>query len=241
MLLAVEDLTVAYGGVEVLHGLSFHVDEGEIVALIGANGAGKSTVLMAIHRLAPPDGPAVRGGRILFRGRDLLGYEPHDLVKELRIALVPEGRHIFGNLTVRENLELATYTRRDATGVQNDYERVFDLFPRMKERLMQPGSTLSGGEQQMLAVGRALMTGARCILLDEPSMGLSPLLMQQLFRALEQLNKDGMTIVVVEQNARLALRYAHRAYVLEAGRIAMSGSAEDLANDARVAQLYLGG
>jgi branched-chain amino acid transport system ATP-binding protein len=241
VLLQVEDLRAAYGTVQALHGVSFHVKEGEIVALIGANGAGKSTTLMTIHRLPPPEAPVVRSGRILYRGADLLKYEPHQLVDRFDMAMVPEGRRIFGNLTVQENLELATYTRKKGDEIRNDLERLYTLFPRLEERKRQRGSTLSGGEQQMLAVGRALMTGARFILLDEPSMGLAPLLMQELFRALKKLNENGTTILVVEQNARLALKYAGRAYVMETGRIVMEGTAAELLSDSQVIKAYLGG
>jgi branched-chain amino acid transport system ATP-binding protein len=241
VLLQVEDLRAAYGNVLALHGVSFHVNEGEIVALIGANGAGKSTTLMTIHRLPPPEAPRVKSGHILYRGEDLLKYEPHQLVDRFEIAMVPEGRRIFGNLTVQENLELATYTRKKSAEIRKDLERLYALFPRLEERKHQRGSTLSGGEQQMLAVGRALMTGARFILLDEPSMGLAPLLMQELFRVLRELNESGATILVVEQNARLALKYANRAYVMEAGRIVMEGTAGELLNDPQVIKAYLGG
>jgi branched-chain amino acid transport system ATP-binding protein len=241
VLLQVEDLRAAYGSVLALHGVSFHVKEGEVVALIGANGAGKSTTLMTIHRLPPPEAPRVKSGHILYRGEDLLKYEPHQLVERFEIAMVPEGRRIFGNLTVQENLELATYTRKKSAEIRKDLERLYALFPRLEERKHQRGSTLSGGEQQMLAVGRALMTGARFILLDEPSMGLAPLLMQELFRVLRQLNENGATILVVEQNARLALKYAHRAYVMEAGRIVMEGTSGELLNDPQVIKAYLGG
>jgi branched-chain amino acid transport system ATP-binding protein len=241
VLLQVEDLRAAYGSVQALHGVSFHVKEGEIVALIGANGAGKSTTLMTIHRLPPPEAPVVKAGRVLYRGEDLLKYEPHQLVERFDMAMVPEGRRIFGNLTVQENLELATYTRKKRDEIREDLEKLYILFPRLEERKRQRGSTLSGGEQQMLAVGRALMTGARFILLDEPSMGLAPLLMQELFRVLKELNENGTTILVVEQNARLALKYAHRAYVMETGRIVMEGTAAELLNNAQVIKAYLGG
>jgi branched-chain amino acid transport system ATP-binding protein len=241
VLLQVEDLRAAYGNVLALHGVSFHVKEGEIVALIGANGAGKSTTLMTIHRLPPPEAPRVKSGSILYRGEDLLKYEPHQLVDRFEIAMVPEGRRIFGNLTVQENLELATYTRKKSAKIREDLERLYALFPRLEERKHQRGNTLSGGEQQMLAVGRALMTGAKFILLDEPSMGLAPLLMQELFRVLKQLNQNGATILVVEQNARLALKYAHRAYVMEAGRIVMEGTSGELLDDPQVIKAYLGG
>ncbi len=177
MLLSIENLYVKYGNIEALHGLSFHVNEGEIVTLIGANGAGKSTTLKSIMRLPPPEAPKVSGGDILFKGKSLLNVEPHDVVSKLHIALVPEGRHIFGNLTVMENLMLATYARKNDPAISRDLERIFDLFPRLAERRTQRSDTLSGGEQQMLAVGRALMTSCEVLLLDEPSMGLAPLLM----------------------------------------------------------------
>jgi len=239
-MLEVDDLHVRYGSIEALHGISFQVKEGEIVALLGANGAGKSTTLMSIMRLLPPEGPVVTRGRISYRGRDLLPVPAHAIVAKYGIGLVPEGRHIFGNLTVFENLKLATYARRDQDQMSRDYERVFSLFPRLADRKRQRGDTLSGGEQQMLAMGRAFMSGVRFILLDEPSMGLAPLLMQELFRVLKELNEAGATILLVEQNAHLALKYAHRAYVMEAGRIVIQGAAEDLAKDAEIRKAYLG-
>lgn len=239
-MLEVENLQVRYGGIQALHGISFHLEKGEMVALLGANGAGKSTTLMSIMRLPPPEGPVVSGGRITFEGTDLLGVPPHAVVAKHGVGLVPEGRHIFGNLTVQENLKLATYARRESEVLSQDYERVFSLFPVLKERRRQQADTLSGGEQQMLAMGRAFMSGVRVILLDEPSMGLSPLLMQELFRVLKELNEAGTTILVVEQNARIALKYSHRAYVLEAGRIVMEGSAAELSERAEIQKAYLG-
>lgn len=239
-MLEVENLQVCYGGIQALHGISFHVKEGEMVALLGANGAGKSTTLMSIMRLPPPEGPAVTGGRISFGGTDLLNVPAHAIVAKHGIGLVPEGRHIFGNLSVFENLKLATYAREDKDQIARDYERVFSLFPVLKNRKHQRGDTLSGGEQQMLAMGRAFMSGVNFILLDEPSMGLAPLLMQELFRVLKELNKTGTTILVVEQNARIALKYSHRAYLLEAGRIVMEGPAESLANNKEIQKVYLG-
>ncbi len=239
-MLEVDDLHVSYGNLEALHGVSFFVEEGEIVALLGANGAGKSTTLMSIMRLPPPEGPQVTRGSIRHKDQDLLGVPAHQVVARHGIGLVPEGRHIFGNLTVEENLKLATYARRDADRIAADYDRVFSLFSRLSDRRRQRADTLSGGEQQMLAMGRAFMTGVRFILLDEPSMGLSPLLMQELFRVLKELNEAGTTILVVEQNARIALKYAHRGYVMEAGRIVMSGSAGELADDAEIRKAYLG-
>lgn len=239
-MLEVENLHVQYGSIEALQGISFQVKDGEMVALLGANGAGKSTTLMSIMRLPPPEGPIVTRGRITYNGTDLLGVPAHDVVAKLGIGLVPEGRHIFGNLTVFENLKLATYARKDPEQIAKDYERVFSLFPRLSDRKHQRGDLLSGGEQQMLAMGRAFMSGVRFILLDEPSMGLAPLLMQELFRVLKELNEAGTTILVVEQNARIALKYAHRAYVLEAGQIVMEGSAAELADNPEIQKAYLG-
>jgi branched-chain amino acid transport system ATP-binding protein len=239
-MLEVENLHVRYGGIEALHGISFRVEEGEMVALLGANGAGKSTTLMSIMRLPPPEGPMVTEGRIIYNGADLLPILAHNIVVKFGIGLVPEGRHIFGNLTVLENLKLATYARKDTVKIAEDYERVFSLFPRLGDRKHQRGDLLSGGEQQMLAMGRAFMTGVRFILLDEPSMGLAPFLMQELFRVLKELNEAGTTILVVEQNARIALKYAHRAYVLEAGQIVMQGPAQELARNAEIQKAYLG-
>ncbi len=239
-MLEVTDLHVRYGSIEALHGISFTVREGEMVALLGANGAGKTTTLCSIMRLPPPDGPVVTKGSLRFHGIDLLQVPPHEVVAKHGIGLVPEGRHIFGNLTVMENLHIATYARKDTAAIKQDLDRVFALFPRLADRKNQRADTLSGGEQQMLAMGRAFMSGVRWILLDEPSMGLSPLLMQELFRVLKELNESGTTILVVEQNAHLALRYAHRAYVLETGRIVMEGAAHELAQDPQIKKAYLG-
>ncbi|AAS97212.1 ABC transporter ATP-binding protein [Nitratidesulfovibrio vulgaris] len=241
MLLSIDNLKVRYGNIEALHGLTFHVNEGEIVTLIGANGAGKSTTLKSIMRLPPPEAPRVSAGDITYKGQSLLNVEPHDVVRKLRIALVPEGRHIFGNLSVMENLMLATYSRGSDPAIGKDLDRIFDLFPRLAERRDQRSDTLSGGEQQMLAVGRALMTNCELLLLDEPSMGLAPLLMYEMFRTLKQLNREGLTIVVVEQNARLALQVADRGYVLDTGEIVAEGSSEQLASDPEVKKAYLGG
>jgi len=240
MLLEVKDLHVKYGNIEALHGISFHVNKGEIVTLIGSNGAGKTTTLHTITRVPPPEGPKVSRGDILYRGESILNVEPHVLVRDYHIALAPEGRHIFGNLTVEENLKLATYARKKDEAIQSDYERVYSLFPRLTERRNQRSESLSGGEQQMLAVGRALMTGCNFILLDEPSMGLAPLLMYDMFRTLKILNQEGMTILLIEQNARLALKFAHRGYVLDTGEIVMEGPARELADDPEVQKAYLG-
>jgi branched-chain amino acid transport system ATP-binding protein len=239
-LLEITNLCVSYGNIEALHGISLEVGRGEIVALLGANGAGKSTTLLSIMRVSPPDGPRATSGRIRCNGRDLLSTPPHHVVSKHSIALVPEGRRVFGNLTVFENLKLATFVRKDKDGIEKDYDRVFSLFPVLRDRKKQKADTLSGGEQQMLAMGRAFMSGARFILLDEPSMGLSPLLMIELFRVLEQLNRDGLTLLIVEQNAHMALKYAHRAYLMEAGRIVKSGTASDLTADPAVQKAYLG-
>ena len=244
MLLEVKDLQVSYGNIEALHGISFHVDEGEIVTLIGANGAGKSTTLMTISRQIPyvaELGGKVIGGSIVYQGEDLLEYEPHQVVSQFGISQVPEGRRIFGNLSVLENLRLATYARKDKAQIEKDFERVFDVFPRLEERKHQRGETLSGGEQQMLSMGRALMTRGRLMLLDEPSMGLAPVLVRDIFATLREINAQGTTILLVEQNARQALRLAHRGYVMETGTIALEGTAEELANDPQVQAIYLGG
>lgn len=239
-MLQVANLHVSYGSIEALHGISFHVNEGEIVAMLGANGAGKSTTLMSIMRLTPPEAPVVKRGDIIFEGQSLLAVPCHAVVAKCGISLVPEGRHIFGNLTVLENLKMATFARKDEAQMKDDYERVFALFPRLADRKHQRSESLSGGEQQMLAVGRAFMSGAKFVLLDEPSMGLAPVLMQELFRVLKTLNDSGTTILLVEQNAHLALKYAHRAYVLESGQIVMEGAATDLAKDPRIEKAYLG-
>ena len=239
MLLEVENLYAGYGKIEALHGISFHVNEGEIVTLIGANGAGKSTTLKAVMRLTPPESPTVISGDIRFNGESILKTEPHHVVARLKMDLVPEGRHIFGNLTVSENLKLATWTRKD-NNIQKDVDKVFELFPRLKERMHQRSDTLSGGEQQMLAVGRALMTNCSVLLLDEPSMGLSPLLMYDMFRTFKKLNSQGLTVVVVEQNARLALQVADRGYVLDTGAIVAQGTAAELADTPEIKAAYLG-
>jgi branched-chain amino acid transport system ATP-binding protein len=236
----VENLYAGYGRIEALHGISFCVKQGEIVTLIGANGAGKSTTLKALMRLAPPESPTVFGGDIRFRGESILGVEPHNVVGKLKMTLVPEGRRIFGNLTVMENLYLAAWTRKK-DGVRKTLDYVFGLFPRLAERAGQRSDTLSGGEQQMLAVGRALMTDCSVLLLDEPSMGLAPVLMYDMFRTLKRLNDGGLTIVVVEQNARLALELADRGYVLDTGEIAAEGSGTELLHRPEIKEAYLGG
>lgn len=241
MLLSVENLIVKYGNIQALHGVSFDVDEGEIVTLIGANGAGKTTSLYSITRLPPPEAPKVISGDIKYKGESIIKTPPDSVVKDLKMALVPEGRHIFGNMTVMENLILATYSREKGADLEAEYSRIFKLFPRLEERKDQRSESLSGGEQQMLAVGRALMTGCNFILLDEPSMGLAPVLKYELFRTLKQLNEEGMTILLIEQNASLALHLAHRGYVLDTGEIVAQGSSEELMNDPKVKKAYLGG
>jgi len=237
MLLSVENLKVSYGGIRALHGISFQVDEGEIVCIIGANGAGKSTTLRAISRLVP----AEPGSKMTYMGKDLFNYPADKVVSELGISHVPEGRRLFGNLTVMENLRLATFARKDGREIEQDLELVFSLFPRLKERETQKAGTLSGGEQQMLAVGRALMSGRKMMLLDEPSMGLAPVLMMSLFDALKDINKEGTTILLVEQNARMALQFAQRGYVLETGNIVLEDASEALADNPDVKKAYLGG
>lgn len=241
MLLQVENLEVKYGNIQALHGISFHVNEGEIVTLIGANGAGKTTCMHTITRLPPPEAPKVIAGDIKFKGESILNTKPSDVVKKLHLALSPEGRRIFGNLTVLENLKLATYAREKDADLNKEYDYIFDLFPRLKERRNQRSESLSGGEQQMLAVGRALMTGCKILLLDEPSMGLAPVLKYEMFRKLKQLNEDGMTILLVEQNANLALKLAHRGYVMDTGNIVAEGTGAELLDNPEVKKAYLGG
>ena len=237
MLLSVENLFVSYGNIKALHGISFEVDEGEIVCIIGANGAGKSTTLRALSRLVP----AAPSSKIQFEGKNLLDYPADKIVSELGISHVPEGRRLFDNLTVMENLTLATFARKDTGAIEADRERVFSIFPRLKERINQKAGTLSGGEQQMLAVGRAMMSARKFMLLDEPSMGLAPLLMMDVFAALKEINDEGTTILLVEQNARMALQFAQRGYVLETGSLVLEGSSKDLLTNPEVKKAYLGG
>jgi len=237
MLLSVENLSVSYGRIKALHGISFEVEEGEIVCIIGANGAGKSTTLRAISRLVEVDD----GSKMTFMGQDLLKFPADKVVSQLGISHVPEGRRLFGNLTVLENLRLATFARTDSQGIERDLEQVFAIFPRLKERINQKSGTLSGGEQQMLAVGRALVSGRKVMLLDEPSMGLAPLLMKDVFDALRDINREGTTILLVEQNARMALQFAQRGYVLENGNLVLEGESQALLSDPEVKKAYLGG
>lgn len=234
-MLKVEKLDVYYGNIRALHEVGFEVNEGEIVTLIGANGAGKTTVLHTISGLVP-----ARSGSVRFLDYDLIRLAPHKIV-QLGLAQVPEGRRIFANLTVKENLEMGAYTRKDAKGIKDDYEQVFTRFPRLKERLNQMAGTLSGGEQQMLAIGRTLMSRPKLVLMDEPSMGLAPLLVSEIFDIIKEINAAGTTILLVEQNAQMALSIANRAYVLETGRVVLQGDAKTLADSEEVRKAYLGG
>jgi branched-chain amino acid transport system ATP-binding protein len=233
-LLELQDVHTYYGNIHALKGISLSIEGGEIVTLIGSNGAGKSTTLRTISGLLRP-----RRGAILLEQRRLDQLLPHEIVS-LGVIHVPEGRRIFPRLTVQENLVMGAYQRRDKDGIQRDLERVFALFPRLKERLHQKGGTLSGGEQQMLAIGRALMSRPRVLLLDEPSMGLAPVLVEMIFDIIREINQQGITILLVEQNARMALSVAHRGYVLETGRIVLSGPGPQLAGDPMVKAAYLG-
>ena len=234
-MLHIADLNVYYGAIHALKGISLEVHQGEIVTLIGANGAGKSTTLRTISGLIAP-----KSGAVDFEGQGIAGLGAHDIVRR-GISQVPEGRRIFADMTVLENLELGAFIRNDKDGIASDMEMVFTRFPRLKERISQQAGTLSGGEQQMLAMGRALMSRPRLLLLDEPSMGLAPLLIKEIFSIIVDINKAGTTILLVEQNANMALSIANRAYVLETGRITLSGSAKDLAASEEVRKAYLGG
>ena len=233
-LLQVENIDVYYDAIHALQGISFHVEAGEIVTLIGANGAGKSTTLRAVSGLVHP-----RGGAITFKGADITTV-PAERIVRLGISHVPEGRKIFAPLSVRENLAMGAYTRNDRAEIERSLQRVFASFPRLKERIHQLGGTLSGGEQQMLATGRGLMSAPTLLLLDEPSMGLSPILVEEIFRIIREINEQGTSILLVEQNAHMALSIAHRAYVLETGRIVLSGTAKEIAEDPQVKAAYLG-
>jgi branched-chain amino acid transport system ATP-binding protein len=234
MLLEVENLNVYYGAIHALQGISFDVEEGEIVTLIGANGAGKSTTLRTISGLLRP-----RQGSIRFRSEDITKVPAEQIVYR-GISQVPEGRKIFAPLTVRENLEMGAFTRSDQTEIEQSMRRVFASFPRLEERLNQLGGTLSGGEQQMLAVGRGLMSRPTLLLLDEPSMGLAPILVEEIFRIIQEINEQGTTILLVEQNAHMALSIANRGYVLETGKIVLSGTAKELRENPQVKEAYLG-
>lgn len=234
-MLKVNDINVYYGNIQALKGLSLEISEGEIVTLIGANGAGKSTLLKTISGLLKP-----KQGDILYFGEEISRKSVQSIVK-MGISHVPEGRRVFANMSVEENLQLGAYLRKDKEGIKNDINRVYELFPRLLERQKQISGTLSGGEQQMLAMGRALMAKPRLLLLDEPSMGLAPILVKQIFTIIEEINKTGTTILLVEQNANLALSIADRAYVVETGRIVLSGTADQLNASEEIKNAYLGG
>jgi len=234
-MLKVDDLHVSYGAIRALKGVSFDLNQGEMVALIGANGAGKTTILNTISGILQPD-----SGKMLFDGQSLSHISSAEIVQR-GIIQVPEGRKIFARMSVRENLELGAYTISSKPAIEEHMERVFDIFPRLKERHRQMGGTLSGGEQQMLAIGRGLMGNPRLLLLDEPSMGLAPLLVEQIFGVIQDINQQGVSILLVEQNAHMALSIAHRAYVLETGRVTLSDDAEKLMENPLVKEAYLGG
>jgi branched-chain amino acid transport system ATP-binding protein len=233
-LLELDNVHSYYGHIQALRGISLTVDEGEVVTLIGSNGAGKTTTLRSIHGVLPP-----REGKILFAGEEIQGLPAHDMISK-GISQSPEGRKIFRRMTVRENLEMGAYHRNDNTSVREDMDRVFELFPRLQERVKQEAGTMSGGEQQMLAIGRAIMSRPRLLLLDEPSMGLAPVLVERIFDTIQEINKQGTTILLVEQNANVALEIATRGYVLETGSIVNTASAEKLREDPKVREAYLG-
>jgi branched-chain amino acid transport system ATP-binding protein len=234
VLLEVQDLNVYYGAIHALHGISFNVNQGEIVTLIGANGAGKSTTLRTISGLLRP-----RRGSVIFKGEDIT-MTPAEQIVRMGVGHVPEGRKIFAPMTVRENLDMGAYTRRDAAEIQQSMERGFASFPRLRERINQLGGTLSGGEQQMLAMARGMMSRPSLLMLDEPSMGLSPILVEEIFRIIQEINSRGTSILLVEQNALMALQISHRAYVLETGSIVLEGTGKELRESARVREAYLG-
>ena len=233
-MLTLENLSVSYGAIEALTDINLHVEQGEVVTLIGANGAGKTTTLRTITGLLEPI-----EGRVMYEGKQISGMPAHKLVP-MGIAMSPEGRGVFANLSVRENLEMGAFIRKDKKGISDDMERGFTLFPRLKEREQQKAGTLSGGEQQMLAMARALMSRPRLLLLDEPSLGLAPLVVHAIFQAIDEIKGEGATILLVEQNANAALHHSDRAYVLESGRIVMKGVSKELAEDPRVKEAYLG-
>ncbi len=234
-MLKVTDLTVHYGAIQALRGISFDVNQGEIITLIGSNGAGKTTTLHSVSNIIKKT-----SGKVEFEGADITNVSPDAIVKTGLIQ-VPEGRRVFANMSVKENLEMGAYTRKDKAGIKADMEMVYGLFPRLKERIKQLSGTLSGGEQQMLAMGRALMSKPKLLLLDEPSMGLAPILVDEIFSIIQEINKTGTTILLVEQNAYKALSIADRAYILETGTVIKSGKASDLINDEAVKSAYLGG
>jgi branched-chain amino acid transport system ATP-binding protein len=233
-LLELKDLQVAYGGIQAVKGIELHVAEAELVCLIGANGAGKTTTLKGITGLQP-----IKSGTIHYAGEDITGKPAFQLVRK-GLSMVPEGRGVFGALTIEENLAMGAYARDDRAAIKNDVERVFGLFPRLKERRKQTAGTLSGGEQQMLAMGRAMMSRPRLLLLDEPSMGLAPLMVQKVFETVLAISKEGVTILLIEQNAKLALEVSSRGYVMESGEITLQGDAKRLLSDPKVREAYLG-
>ena len=235
IMLKIDNIHVYYGAIHALKGVSLEVHKGEIVTLIGANGAGKSTTLRTVSGLLAP-----KSGGISFLGENIAGMPAHEIVKH-GISQVPEGRRIFAEMSVQANLEMGAFTRKDKAGVEKDFEIVYNRFPRLKERRKQQAGTLSGGEQQMLAMGRALMSRPKLLLLDEPSMGLAPLLIKEIFSIIEDINREGTTVLLVEQNANMALSIAHRAYVMETGRITLQGAAKELAASEDVRKAYLGG
>ncbi|MCC5909262.1 MAG: ABC transporter ATP-binding protein [Clostridiaceae bacterium] len=233
-MLKIEDLKVAYGGIQALKGINLEVEEGKIVALIGANGAGKSTTLRSIVGLVKP-----YSGSITYHGEDLSKIKTKDMVRK-GITLVPEGRRVFGNLTVLENLKIGAFYRKDEKEIKKDLEWIYTLFPRLKERTWQQAGTLSGGEQQMLAVGRALMSRPKLLMMDEPSLGLAPLIVKEIFNIIQQIHKEGVTILLIEQNANVSLKVAHQAYVMETGKITLQGTGKELLTNEDVKKAYLG-
>ena len=234
VMLTLENVSVSYGAIEALTGINLQVNQGEVVTLIGANGAGKTTTLRTITSLLEP-----KEGRVMFEGKEISGVAAHKLLP-MGIAMSPEGRGVFANLSVRENLEMGAYIRNDKKGIADDMEKGFAMFPRLKEREQQKAGTLSGGEQQMLAMSRALMSRPRLLLLDEPSLGLAPIVVHTIFEAIDNIRAEGTTILLVEQNANAALHHSDRAYVMETGRIVMEGDSKQLAQDPRVKEAYLG-
>lgn len=233
-MIKIDDLVVSYGGIEALKGISLEVPSGKIVTLVGSNGAGKSTTLKAIVGLVKP-----KSGSINYEGIDLTKLNTEDMVKK-GIALVPEGRRVFADLTVLENLKIGAYSRKDKTGIAEDLEKIYSLFPRLKERNWQAAGTLSGGEQQMLAIGRALMSRPKLIMMDEPSLGLAPIIVKELFGIIKKINKEGMTVLLIEQNANAALKIADIGYIMETGKIILKGEGKDLVNNEEIKKAYLG-
>lgn len=233
-MLLVKDLSLYFGAIHALHGISFHVEEGEIVTLIGANGAGKTSILCAISRILP-----IKTGDIIFNGNSITNTAPH-LLPQYGLSQVPEGRRVFARMSVKENLEMGAFFRKDTAQIRRDRDRVYEQFPRLKERRHQLAGTLSGGEQQMLAIGRALMSSPKLLMMDEPSMGLSPILVSEIFEIIKTINEAGTTVLLVEQNANMALSVSHRGYVLETGKIIAEGKSQDLLNNELVKKAYLG-